>query len=208
MRKFEKFPTHHYCYENLETGLIPSVNVAENKVDYPVVVWVPLLPFAVAHSYCAVDGRCFYGSGGCWDWNKPSCRCYRLVPCWAWCARSVCAASTALRKSGFCCKAHIETHRSCCCRPTDLAAEPDTGLLLFFVHVSNLWEYPQIDTLYFLSYLILFFLFFYFFTISLLITSSYYFFISSFYNATFKPCALVIFATITRDKPCPKIVLF
>lgn len=134
-----------YRYDNLKTGLILSVNfAAENKVDLTdpyrddvvvvvvVAVLAPLLPFAVARSYCAADGRCSYGSGGCWDWNKPSCRCYRLVPCWAWCARSVCAASTALRKSGFCCKAHIETHRSCCFWATDLAAEPDTGCYFCF----------------------------------------------------------------------------
>lgn len=90
-----------------------------------------LLPFVAARFCCVADGRCSCGCADCLDWSKPACRCYRSVPCWAWCARSVCAASTALGRSGFCCTARIETHRSRRCRPIDLAAEPDTqGLLL------------------------------------------------------------------------------
>jgi len=89
-----------------------------------------LLPFSGARFCCAVDGRCSCGCADCLDWSKPACRCYRSVPCWAWYARSVCAASTALGRSGFCCTARIETHRSRRCRPTDLAAEPDTQELL------------------------------------------------------------------------------
>jgi len=89
-----------------------------------------LLPFSGARFCCVVDGRCSCGCADCLDWSKPACRCYRSVPCWAWYARSVCAASTALGRSGFCCTARIETHRSRRCRPTDLAAEPDTQELL------------------------------------------------------------------------------
>ena len=146
-------------HENCGTGLILSENfvAAENKVGptgpFLVVDEVPLLPFVVARSCCVDDGRCSYGSGGCSGWSKPSCRCYRLVPCWAWCARSVCAASTALGRSGFCCKARIETHRLCCCRPTDLAAEPDTGLLLFLFTSRIFTKHLQIDA--FSYYLIL-----------------------------------------------------
>lgn len=157
--RLPKSPGYHLSvilqliHEDCGTGLILSADVAaaENKVGPTgplvvpfVVVSAPLLPFVVARSCCVVDDRCSYGSGGCWGWSKPSCRCYRSVPCWAWCERSVCAASTALRKSGFCCKAHIETHRLCCCRPTDLAAEPDTGLLLF-LFTSRIFKHLQID---------------------------------------------------------------
>lgn len=93
-----------------------------------------LFPFFVAHFCCVADGRYSCGCADCLDWSKPACRCYRSVPCWAWCARSVYAASTALGRSGFCCTARIETHRSRRCRPTDLAAEPDTqGLLLLWI---------------------------------------------------------------------------
>lgn len=88
--------------------------------------------YAVAPIFHADDDRCSCDFSNCWDWSIPSCRCYRLVPCWASCVRSVCAASIVLVRSGFCCKAHIETHRSRCCRPTDLAAEPDIIVTFFF----------------------------------------------------------------------------
>lgn len=101
-----------------------------------------LLPFFAARFCCVADGRCSCGCVDCLDWSKPACRCYRLVPCWAWYARSVCAASTALGRSGFCCTARIETHRSRRCRPTDLAAEPDTqGLLLLWIFGA--WNVAQ-----------------------------------------------------------------
>lgn len=97
----------------------------------PVPVSVPS-PSAAARSCCVADDRCSCGSAGCSGSSIPACRCYRSVPCWAWCARSVYAASTALGRSGFCCKARIETHRTRRCRPTDLAAEPDTGGYFWF----------------------------------------------------------------------------
>jgi len=106
-----------------------------------------LLPFSAARFCCAAGGRCSCGCADCLDWSKPACRCYRSVPCWAWCARSVCAASTALGRSGFCCTARIETHRSRRCQPTDLAAEPDTqGLLLLWAFgARNVGGTGQVD---------------------------------------------------------------
>ena len=113
-----------------ERQLCPSVLSALS----PVRAFVPS-PCVAARSCCVADDRCSCGSAGCSGSSKPACRCYRSVPCWAWCARSVCAASTALGRWGFCCKARIETHRTRRCRPTDLAAEPDTGVTFFWVFV-------------------------------------------------------------------------
>lgn len=117
----------------VDPGAVVAVAGAESLLSpcvlsalSPVRASVPS-PCVAARSCCVADDRCSCGSGGCSGSSKPACRCYRSVPCWAWCARSVCAASTALGRSGFCCKARIETHRTRRCQPTDLAAEPDTG---------------------------------------------------------------------------------
>lgn len=82
-----------------ETGLEPFIRTAIAVADRN--LWrvrsVARHPCAAADcsELCAVDGRCSCDCAGCSDWSKPSYRCYRLVPCWALCARFVCAASTA-----------------------------------------------------------------------------------------------------------------
>ena len=117
---------------------IAAVAVLHSAAVAAAVVAAPRL-CAAARSCCAVGGRCSCGYADCWGWSKPSCRCCRSAPCSGACVRSVCAASTALGRSGFCCRARIETHRSRHCRPTDLAAEPDThvGYSLFSLFITS-----------------------------------------------------------------------